>query len=57
MYNLLYPNLGRGEPKEAVVGASGYTDSTRPRRYYGTILRFFSLLLVATEPLAQWLLL
>ena len=43
MYNLLYPNLGVGEPKEAVVGVSGYTDPTRSRKYYGTTLKFFSL--------------
>ena len=30
LYNPLYPNLERREPKEAMEGTSGYTDSTRP---------------------------
>ena len=44
LYNLLYPNLRGVESKEAVEGASRYTDLTRPRKCYGIILRFFSLL-------------
>mgnify|MGYP004726175199 CR=1 FL=1 len=42
LYNLLYPNLGDEEPKEAcVLGVSGYIDLIRPNECYSTTLRFF----------------
>ena len=40
LYNLIYYNLR--EPKETVVGVNECTDSTRSRKYYGIIFKFFS---------------